>query len=849
MKRTCIKILTALSLFVALAAKAQDSTLLAKEVITREFSVSVGGVDSPDYREIVSREASVFVGGDPSPASAEVVSREVSFVVAATNAPAPVSGLIVTMSPGGGTVTLSWAGYNQWAQLDVAGYAIYLSAQALTTVSGMTPLTNVPGETLSVTLTGLPAGRELFFAVVPVDVTGSFGAEVNFSGAYPVSREVVSREASVFIGGDPTPSSQEIVSREMTVVVTLPGAPAPITQLTVTNSPDGGSVLLSWTGYNQWAQSDVASYNIYLSDLAFTNISGMTPYTSFPGETLSVALTGLPAGVDHFFAVVPVSAGGLSNPAVNFTAAYDLAREVVSRETSIYIGGDAGDTYHELVSREVSFVVATTNPPVPVTGLNSGFLAGTSTNAYGAIDLDWSAYDFLAQMDVVSYRVYVGSSFYSDVTGLTPYLYVPAETTHCTLSGLNALGVYYVAVVAEDVLGNFATTVRSVSAQASVGALGEVGNLRVVCGTNFLDFLWTPPVGASSFLAAYNIYLAGTNVPLTLPPNATGFNAIGLLPATSYPMRIATVDRFGQESSGVSLLAATLFTAPINVMARALNGVVNLAWDNVQPLQLLQVYAVYMSATNFTSPAGLVPVLETHANQANIGNLVNGQTYYFGVTAINVAGGESASSQTVAATPNVVSIPSAALQILISPSITNLNPGGMVSYAITVTNSGATNLSGVVMNNQLASGLELEDVTYGRGSADLGGTSITWSLGDLGTNAYATMAVLVDAPRAGVMTNLFSAADSGGLAEAGAVQVFYVGVAQPVLLSVSVLDQQVVVSWPVSPSGFNLESATLLQGVPNWSSVTNTPVVVGDQLKVTFPPGGIAQFYRLIKTP
>jgi hypothetical protein len=56
----------------------------------------------------------------------------------------------------------------------------------------------------------------------------------------------------------------------------------------------------------------------------------------------------------------------------------------------------------------------------------------------------------------------------------------------------------------------------------------------------------------------------------------------------------------------------------------------------------------------------------------------------------------------------------------------------------------------------------------------------------------------------------------------------------------------IVISYPVSPSGFALESTGNLSG-PTWAKVTTAPVVVGDQATVTVQPSGSATFYRLTK--
>ena len=62
------------------------------------------------------------------------------------------------------------------------------------------------------------------------------------------------------------------------------------------------------------------------------------------------------------------------------------------------------------------------------------------------------------------------------------------------------------AVVAEDVLGNYDPAVRSVSAQSSTAGVGEVLNLSVVCGEYSLVFHWDAPADGVTFLDYYAVY-------------------------------------------------------------------------------------------------------------------------------------------------------------------------------------------------------------------------------------------------------------------------------------------------------------------------------------------------------
>ena len=65
------------------------------------------------------------------------------------------------------------------------------------------------------------------------------------------------------------------------------------------------------------------------------------------------------------------------------------------------------------------------------------------------------------------------------------------------------------------------------------------------------------------------------------------------------------------------------------------------------------------------------------------------------------------------------------------------------------------------------------------------------------------------------------------------------------LLSTARTNNQVLISWPQSAQGFQLESCDSLAPPLNWETVTNTPVIVGDQYTVTLDVVGESKFYRL----
>lgn len=66
-------------------------------------------------------------------------------------------------------------------------------------------------------------------------------------------------------------------------------------------------------------------------------------------------------------------------------------------------------------------------------------------------------------------------------------------------------------------------------------------------------------------------------------------------------------------------------------------------------------------------------------------------------------------------------------------------------------------------------------------------------------------------------------------------------------LGVSLAAKNLSITWPVSATGFALESSPALGAQAQWTAVTANPVVEGSQNKVTVPITGTTTFYRLHK--
>jgi hypothetical protein len=66
-----------------------------------------------------------------------------------------------------------------------------------------------------------------------------------------------------------------------------------------------------------------------------------------------------------------------------------------------------------------------------------------------------------------------------------------------------------------------------------------------------------------------------------------------------------------------------------------------------------------------------------------------------------------------------------------------------------------------------------------------------------------------------------------------------------ILLEITPYENYLVVSWPVTPEQFQLQSTISLSPPVTWDTVTNGIVLAADRYVLTNAPSGSAMFYRL----
>jgi fibronectin type 3 domain-containing protein len=270
-----------------------------------------------------------------------------------------------------------------------------------------------------------------------------------------------------------------------------------------------------------------------------------------------------------------------------------------------------------------------------------------------SVALDWTGYDESLHGDIDHYRIYRGDAEFESVSEMgEPLDTVSAGAFTHAADDLVKGEEYWFAVVAVDASGLYDATVTSVSATVvDVIAPHEVTKLSVEPLATGLVFSWSVPENTPPDLAGYRVFFDDDAEGVLLSSDRLSWEAAGLEEAASYPVCVKTVDADGNESSGISLMAATLLDNPADLSAEAFDGHVKLSWAEAAPEELVLYYAVYAAEEDFPDITGMSPVVTTTNPSAGVAGLTNGTPFYFAVATVNISDGSRPGVATVSATP------------------------------------------------------------------------------------------------------------------------------------------------------------------------------------------------------
>jgi chitodextrinase len=296
-------------------------------------------------------------------------------------------------------------------------------------------------------------------------------------------------------------------------------------------------------------------------------------------------------------------------------------------------------------SNEVSATPANIDPPAPPQNLVA--MAGD-----GQVTLQWSPN---MEPDFLRYRLYGGTA--------------PAPTTQIdsalarldtvrAITGLTNGTTYFFRLTAVDsALNQSAFSNEVTSTPGDTSAPAAPVNLAAVAGDGQITVTWTP--NSEPDLLRYRIFMGTGPGPNTQVDSASGANDTsrtytGLTNGTTYYVRIRAVDNALNQSGYSNEANATPIdltppSAPQSLTAAAGDGQITLSWQPNTESDFSR-YRIFGG----TAPAPVVQIDSVTAVSDTtrvVSGLTNGTTYFFRLTAVDVAGNQSTYSNEVSETP------------------------------------------------------------------------------------------------------------------------------------------------------------------------------------------------------
>jgi len=380
------------------------------------------------------------------------------------------------------------------------------TAPSLFTLNPVTTPTNNKTQTLS---GDKEAGNAIWIndkQAVPADNETTWRAVVTLSNGSNTF-ELLAR--------DPAGNPSEVIT---TTIVFDEISPLPVSELTVNTANNGTTAELAWSDYDETTHGDIAGYWVFYDESLFTQTAEMIPTVKLAAGEKRYSLTGLTKGQSYYFAVVAIDENGNLNPSVTPVTATlsDIGppEEITALQSQSFVDklllswthsvnsvGDLGGYKLYQDSTLIDTLPATTNTfeltglteatayPITITafdtdGNESSGVSLTAvtllsnpanlvaTAAYQSITLTWDAVSPASL--VKNYAIYVATTDFNDVVGMTPLQRVEPDVTTTTLSNLNNGTTYYIAVTAQNQSGGEQTSVTTVSATPKADTTGPL---------------------------------------------------------------------------------------------------------------------------------------------------------------------------------------------------------------------------------------------------------------------------------------------------------------------------------------------------------------------------------------
>lgn len=594
--------------------------------------------------------------------------------------------LTITTAMASGQGELTWSGVDLTGNVGTAvttGHTVTLDTVAPTGSLTLNPASPVgPGDVAVKLLTSEPVAAPPGLSFTPaghsavvIPLTGAAGL---FLGTLTVDGSLGDGVGTfAMTATDAVGNIGTVLTKGATATVDTVAPPSP-TGLVATKTPTG-AIALGWT---QPTGDTVTAWRVYRERDPVTSVGGLTPVSTVS----SAGALDLPPedGLWHYAVVAVDAAGNASGPSDGASVeasppppedptALAVFAATTTSVTVTWTGSvdSQGTLAGYRVYRDGALVqtVAATATAATLAGLpaSSGVAVritafdaanreslGATVQAWtlvpspadvaadgqdGRVELTWTPSGAPA---LAHHALYVEATPFATTTGLTPVATVPAGAGGATVAGLTNGQPVFLAVVAVNKSGLWDPNVSAVpatpadhEAPAPPTALTVTASLETSVALS-----WT--ASPAPDLAGYALYQDGAQV-ATLPAGATSTTLSGLPPAGSVSVALEAFDGSGNPSTQTTVTAATLLPNPTGVATTPHDASLEVSWTKSQPSNLVKSYAIYAASAPFGSVTGLgaKATVGSWVTKTTLPGLVNGQTTWVAVTAINVSGGET----------------------------------------------------------------------------------------------------------------------------------------------------------------------------------------------------------------
>jgi RHS repeat-associated protein len=399
--------------------------------------------------------------------------------------------------------------------------------------------------------------------------------------------------------------------------------PPPVNNLTFDGRGDGTTVYLNWNGYDEAGHGDIAVYRIYVQPAEFSDITGLSPYSTTTAGHVSATVQNLDRSTPYWFAVIAVDAMGNAQTTVDPVSVTPLdimpPQAVTNLQVQSFVDrlvftwDHAADAAGDLAGYRVfcgddpaGEVIAAPQHTFEKAGLAaaSGYLFqvlsvdhdGNESNAVtltgvtllsnpdhltadpqsGYVDLTW---DGATPSEYVKhYAVYKSVSEFSTVDGISPFL--TTTNTSAKVAGLTNGQTYYFAVTTVNISGGEDKSAASVCAEPQQDADGpEISEVKidgtVLVSGHILNkpaiftAVATDPAGISRLEFAID----ADPIRVDYTPVYSCFWNIVPIADGNYTLTVTAYDTLGHSSTSNFELAVTLESPAAPVITHPANGI------------------------------------------------------------------------------------------------------------------------------------------------------------------------------------------------------------------------------------------------------------------------------------